>query len=299
LKSNGTAMEQTDLTGRICLITGASSGIGRATATALAGMGATLVMVSRGGGECPNVAEEIRKSTGNDRVEFMPCDLSSLQSLRDFTIAFRSRHNLLNILINNAGGVYKPRRESVDGFEMTFAVNHLAGFLLTNLLMPELKAGAPSRIINVSSGAQAMGEIDFDDLQTTKKAYKPFGAYAQSKLANVLFAYELARRLDGTGVTANALHPGTVRTGFGDTTEGVMKFLLQAIRPFLLTPEQGAATSIYLASSLDVEKVSGKYFVNKKPTKSAPRTYDVDLARRLWEVSEELTGLKTEAAGRR
>jgi len=292
-------MNHTNMTGRVCLITGASSGIGRATATGLAKLGATVVMVSRGGGEGPKVAEEIRSTTGNSSVEFMPCDLASLQSLRDFTIAFRSRHTLLNVLVNNAGGVYRPRRESVDGFEMTFAVNHLASFLLTNLLMPELKAGAPSRIINVSSGAQAMGEIDFDDLQIAKKEYKPFGAYAQSKLANVLFAYELARRLDGTGVTANALHPGTVRTGFGDTTDGVMKFFLQAIRPFLLTPEQGAATSIYLASSPDVEKVSGKYFVNKKAVQSARRTYDVDVARRLWEVSEELTGLKTEATGAR
>lgn len=255
-------------------------------------MGATVVMVSRAGGAGSRAAADIRESTGNQNVEFLPCDLSSLQSIRDFTIAFRERHKLLNVLVNNAGAVYRPRQESVDGFELTFAVNHLACFLLTHLLMPELRAGVPARIVNVSSGAQEMGRIDFDDLQS-RRNYKPFGAYAMSKLANVLFTYELARRLEGAGITANVLHPGTVRTGFGDTTTGFIKFFLTAIRPLLLTPEQGAETPIYLAASPEVENVTGKYFVNKKAVESSTLSYDVDTARRLWRVSEELTGVKT------
>jgi NAD(P)-dependent dehydrogenase (short-subunit alcohol dehydrogenase family) len=220
----------------------------------------------------------------------MLADLSSQEQIRRLADDFKAAYPRLDVLINNAGVFRSERITTADGIEMTFAVNHLAYFLLTNLLLDVLKASAPSRIVNVSSGAQSNGTIDFDDLQG-EKGYKGTKAYSQSKLANVLFTYELARRLEGTGVTANCLHPGAVRTNFGSGSSGVFGFMVRALRPFIISPEKGAETSIYLASSPEVEGVSGRYFVKKAEARSSDVSYDERLARRLWKVSAELTNL--------
>ena len=204
----------------------------------------------------------------------------------------------LDVLVNNVGGYWATRHATEDGLERTFAVNHLAPFLLTHLLLDRLRSSAPARVVTVSSGAQAMGRIDFDDLQG-ERSYSGQRAYNQSKLANVLFTYELARRLEGSGVTANVLHPGVVRTAFGqEDSRGWMRLMLPVVRPFMKTPERGAETSIYLASSPEVEGVSGRYFANSKPKTSSRASYDTAAARRLWEVSAGLVGLaRAEQAG--
>jgi NAD(P)-dependent dehydrogenase (short-subunit alcohol dehydrogenase family) len=205
----------------------------------------------------------------------------------------------LDVLVNNVGGYWNTRHVTADGLERTFALNHLAPFLLTHLLLDRLRANAPARVVTVSSGAQAMGRIDFDDLQG-KHGYSGQRAYNQSKLANVLFTYELARRLDGSGVTANVLHPGVVRTAFGAEDPGTMQRLLVPLaRPFMKTPEQGAATSIHLASAPELEQVSGQYFVNRTPKRSSARSYDEAVAARLWDVSCELTGIPLGASPRK
>jgi len=202
----------------------------------------------------------------------------------------------LDVLVNNVGGYWATRRTTEDGLEHTFAVNHLAPFLLTKLLLDRLRASAPARVVTVSSGAQAMGRIDFEDLQG-EWDYSGQRAYNQSKLANVLFTYELARRLQGSGVTANALHPGVVRTNFGrEDSKGWMRLMLPVIRPFMKNPDKGASTSVYLASSPDVESVTGRYFVNSKPKSSSKASQDVTAAARLWDVSAELVGLSAASA---
>ena len=279
--------------GRTCLITGASGGIGKETAVALAKLGATVVMVSRDSerGEAA-LLDVRRRSGGSNDVHLMLADLASLQAVRSLAAEFRQRHEQLHVLVNNAGALNSRLSLTKDGFETTFGVNHLAHFLLTNLLLDLLKASAPSRIINVSSSGHTRGTIDFDGLRGERK-YSGIAAYGQSKLANVLFANELARRLAGTGVTANSLHPGVIRTGFGRNNSGIWGALFRVFhvvaRPFLLTPEQGAQTSIYLASSPDVEGVTGEYFAKSKQTQSSDRSHDTGLAQRLWQVSEELT----------
>jgi NAD(P)-dependent dehydrogenase (short-subunit alcohol dehydrogenase family) len=194
----------------------------------------------------------------------------------------------LDVLVNNAGGIFSPRRESEDGIEYTFALNHLAYFLLTNLLLDLLKSGGRSRVVNVSSDAHTAGHIDFDDLVGMKR-YFAQRAYAQSKLANVLFTYELARRIEGDGVTVNAVHPGVVRTNFGSTASTSFRLVVKMVGPFMRSPEKGAETVIYLASSKDVEGVTGKYFYDKKEIRSIRESYDLNVAKRLWETSEELT----------
>ena len=283
--------------GRTCLVTGASGGIGKETAVGLAKLGATVVMVSRDSERGKAALSDVRRrSGGSNNVHLMLADLASLQAVRSLAAEFRERHQQLHVLVNNAGAYNAKRLLSEDGHELTFAANHLAHFLLTNLLLDLLKTSAPSRIVNVSSRSHLGATIDFDDLQQ-ESGYRGMAVYGQSKLANVLFTRELARRLEGTGVTANSLHPGLVKTGFGSNNGGAIGAIFRMFQarvfqivptPFILTPEQGAETSVYLASSPDVEGVTGKYFVKKEPVPSSESSSDPALAARLWQVSEEL-----------
>ncbi len=275
--------------GRVCLVTGATSGIGKVTARALAGMGATVLVVGRNQAKTQAILDEIKQATGNANLDLFLADLSVQQQVRDLAEAVLSRHPHLHVLVNNAGATNRTRSVSSDGIEMTFAVNHLAYFLLTNLLLDRLKSDAPTRIVNVSSDAHKGAKIPFDDLNSERR-YRGFRVYGQTKLANILFTYELARRLKGSGVTANCLHPGLIATGFGHNDGGLLSLGLRLVGPFLKKPEQGAETSIYLASSPKVEGVSGEYFVNRKSIKSSPASYDEAAARRLWEISAKMTG---------
>jgi len=276
--------------GRVCLITGATSGIGRVTARVLAGKGATVVVHGRSREKCEAVVKEIRENTGSTRVEYMLADLAGLDDVRKLASDFKAKYKRLDVLLNNAGAVYMKRQETVDGFEMTFSVNHLSHFLLTYLLLDVLKTSAPSRIINVSSRAHERARMNFGDLQA-KNGYSGMRAYGQSKLANVLFTYELARRLAGTGITANSLHPGFIATNFG-MNNSLMKILRPIVRLIAISEEAGAKTSIYLASSPEMENVSGKYFVNEKAVESSNVSYSRDDAKRLWVMSLEMARLK-------
>ncbi len=275
--------------GKTCVVTGATGGIGKATAVALAEMGARIVLVARDSTRGDLAAAEIKAKSGNGEVEVVRADLSSLDSVRNLAAEIGQRYPKLHVLVNNAGGVNMRRRTTVDGLELTFATNHLSHFLLTNLLMPLLKLSAPARIITVSSHAHRRGHIDFDDLQA-ERHYRGVAAYGQSKLANILFTYELARRLVGTQVTANCLHPGVVATSFG-RGPGWLGLTVRLLAPFLLSAEEGARTSVYLCSSPHVEGASGKYFVRCKERLSSRYSYDAEAAKRLWEVSLSLTGL--------
>ena len=285
-----------DMTGKVCLVTGANQGIGKETAVALAWMGATVVMTSRDRAKGEAALADVRSRSGRQDAELMLADFGSFASIRQLAADFKAKHDRLDVLVNNAGAIITVRGQTADGFETTFGVNHLGYFLLTNLLLDTVKASAPSRIVNVASRAHLRSEMDFDDLNSRRGRYSAMRTYARSKLANVLFTYELARRLQGTGVTANCLHPGVVRTGFGKNNSGYAKLLFQTFqvvaRPFILSPEKGAATSIYLASSPEVEGVTGKYFVDCRETQSSPASYDEGAQRKLWEVSEELCELK-------
>ncbi|HEX8726968.1 MAG TPA: SDR family oxidoreductase [Ktedonobacterales bacterium] len=276
---------------KICLITGATSGIGLVTARTLAQRGASVVLVGRDATRAKTTAEEIQRQTGNAAVEYLVADLSSQAQVRRLAEEFSGTHEKLDVLINNAGALFSRRQESVDGLEMTFALNHLAPFLLTNLLLERLRASAPARIVTVASMAHSGATIPFDDLQQTHHPYRGLRVYGQSKLANILFTYELARRVADTGVTANTLHPGVVGSNFAMNNGGIIKYGYIVARPFMLSTEKGAQTSVYLATSPDVASVSGQYFVKCRPTQSSPASYDQDAARRLWEISEQLTGL--------
>jgi NAD(P)-dependent dehydrogenase (short-subunit alcohol dehydrogenase family) len=279
-----------NLKGRICLITGASSGIGKATALGLARAGATIVMVSREHDKGQKALSEIKEKTGNESMNLMVADLSSQQSVRKLAEDFADGYQHLHVLINNAGLFLPKRNVTVDGIETTFAVNHLAPFLLTNLLLDILKSGAPSRIVNVSSVAHWRGHINFEDLQGEKE-YSGARAYCQSKLGNILFTYALARRLAGTGVTANCLHPGAVATNLVRRNSGAWTFGWRLISPFMASPEKAAQICMHLASSPEVERTTGKYFVKKAAVPSSPESYDEDIAERLWRVSAQLAGL--------
>jgi NAD(P)-dependent dehydrogenase (short-subunit alcohol dehydrogenase family) len=277
--------------GKICMVTGANSGIGKATALALAQMGATVVMVCRDRARGEEAQSEISTQSRNSAVALLQADLSSQQSIRQLVGNFQQHYTHLHVLINNAGASFGGRRETVDGLEMTFAVNYLAPFLLTNLLLDVLKASAPARIVNVSSAAQASGSINMDDLQAEQR-YSPIRAYGQSKLAIVLFTYELARRLQGTGVMANCLDPGLVRTNIGQRDANLpVRLLVKLIWSFGKSPAKGAQTSIYLASSPEVEGVTGHYFARSMPRRSAASSYDESLQRHLWEQSTKLVKL--------
>jgi NAD(P)-dependent dehydrogenase (short-subunit alcohol dehydrogenase family) len=282
--------ETDGMAGRICMVTGANRGIGRAIALGLAKMGATVVMVCRHPERGEAAQAEIQAISGNPDVDLLIADLASLTSIRQMADAFKNRYQHLHVLINNAGVTKKKGTLTDEGLEMTFAVNHLGPFLLTHLLLDVLKASAPARIINVSSMVHKWGKIDFEDLQGERQ-YGMDKAYNQSKLANVLFTYELARRLEGTGVTVNSLHPGMVVTDFGREYTGFKGVMSRLWQVFMKSPEEGAETPIYLASSPEVKGISGKYYVNMKAVRSSKATYDVDLARRLWQVSAALAQL--------
>ena len=280
--------------GKTALITGGTSGIGKATAVALAAMGADVVVVGRNRDRGEAAVGEIKSQSHSESVELMLADLSAQDEVRGLADTFMERYERLDVLANNAGLVQSKRTETADGIETTLAINHLAPFLLTNLLLDRLKQSAPSRVITVSSEAQRWGDMDFDDLQSTQK-YRGFPVYGMTKLANIMFTYELAERLKGTFVTANCLHPGAVGTNFGKNNAGPMTLFFRAAKPFMRTPEQGADTLIWLASSPDVEGVSGKYFSDRKEIEAKKIAYDPAARRKLWEISEDLTGLKVAA----
>ncbi len=279
--------------GKVALVTGGTSGIGKATAMALAAMGADVVVVGRDRERGERAAAEIRAQTGS-RVDLALADLASQAGVRELAEGFKGRYDRLDVLINNAGLVQSTRTESPDGLETTLAINHLAPFLLTNLLLDTLKESAPSRVVTVSSEAERWGNIDFDDLQSKKK-YRGFPVYGMTKLANIMFTYELAERLEGTGVTATCMHPGAVNTRFGTNNRGPMTLLFRAFKPFMRTPEQGADTVIWLASSPEVEGVSGRYYADRKVIEPKKIANDPAARRRLWEESERLTGIEVTA----
>ncbi|HDZ18510.1 MAG TPA: SDR family oxidoreductase [archaeon] len=274
--------------GKICIITGANSGIGKATAIALAEMGATIVMVCREKETGESAQKEIIELTGNKNVDLLLCDLSSQKEIRELVSNFKNKYQVLHILINNAGVMMKQGTVSTDGFEMNFAVNHLAPFLLTNLLLDMLKKNAPSRIINVSSGAHKTAKLDIDDLQSENKKLRLMRIYGNSKLALMLFSYELSRKLEGTNVTVNTVHPGVVATNLGRHQS---KFSQGFSKVVFKKPEKGAETSIYLASSPEVEGITGKYFVNKQTRKSSEASYNEEDAKKIWEISSKMTML--------
>ena len=277
------------MAGRTVLVTGGTAGIGKATALGLATMGAHVAIVGRDRGRTEAAAGEIR-AAGGSQVDALVADLSAQSEVRRLADEVLQRLARIDVLVNNVGGYWNTRHVTVDGLERTFAVNHLAPFLLTNLLLDRLKHSAPARVVTVSSHAHAEGRIDFDDLQG-EQSYSGARAYNQSKLANVLFTYELARKLQASSVTANALHPGVVNTSFGaEDPAGVQRLFVPFMRPFMKTPAQGAATSIHLASAPDLEQVTGRYFANSKPKRSSQRSYDQVTAARLWQVSADLVG---------
>lgn len=280
-----------NLQGKICMVTGATAGIGQVSAQRLAQMGATVIVVSRDPAKCDTVAEMIRRQTGNPSVEAMPADLSSQGQIRALARRFLDAYSRLDVLLNNAGAIFISRQVSADGIEMTWALNHLSYFLLTHLLMDALRAAPAARVINVASDAHLMGKIDFDDVQFARRRYSGFAAYSQSKLANVMHAYALARRLEGSAITVNALHPGAVATNFGKNNSGVWGSLFKLFSRFTISPEEGAQTSIYLASSPEVAGVTGKYFYRCKPKLSSRVSYDVQAQERLWQLSAEMAGL--------
>jgi len=288
-------MATQDLSGKICLVTGATSGIGEVTARRLAGMGATVTIVGRSAERAAATAARIKAATGAT-VEILIADLSSQADIRRLANEFLAQHSRLDVLVNNAGAVFLRRLESLDGVEMTWALNHMSYFLLTNLLLDAVRAGARSRIVNVASDAHSGARINFDDPQL-KANYNGWRAYGQSKLANILFTLELARRLDGTGVTANALHPGFVASNFGKNNRlfGILIGLAQRVAA--ISPESGAETSIYLASSPEVAGVSGQYFEKCRIATPSAEAQDRAAAARLWEISEALVSA-TAAVGR-
>jgi NAD(P)-dependent dehydrogenase (short-subunit alcohol dehydrogenase family) len=288
-------MDVADMTGKTVVITGANSGIGLETAVALAKAGAKTLITVRDRARGEAAVAEIRERSGRDDVDVVVFDLGSIASTRRGAADILARCARIDVLVNNAGVVLSSRRETEDGLEATFAVNHLGPFVLTELLLDRIKQSAPARIVNVASTAHkgARKGLNFDDLQSTF-AYGGMQVYSKSKLANIYFTTELARRLEGTGVTVNCLHPGTVATGYGrdGDSSGVLAFGLKVIKPFILSAARGARTSIYLASSPDVAAVTGQYFVKNKARQPSKVAQDDEAARRLWKSSEELVADK-------
>ncbi len=282
-------MSQT-MQGKTVLVTGATNGIGFYAARELARMGAQTIIVSRSSEKCAASVAQIMKETGNQQVEYIAADLSNKAGVKSAVDAFKKNHSRLDVLLNNAGAMFMSRQESADGIEMTMALNHLNYFYTTYLLLDMLKANEKARVVNVSSGAHVGAKINFDDIQY-KKGYSGFGVYGQSKLMNLLFTYELARKLGGTPVTSNALHPGFVNTGFAKNNGGFIKFAMGLLSPMQRKVSDGAATSIFLASSPEIDTVSGKYYVDCKAVESDPASYDKAAAARLWQLSLDLLGL--------
>lgn len=282
--------------GKVCIVTGATAGIGEVTALALARKGATVVVISRNEAKCRATVDRIRAETGNAGVDYLVADMASQASIRAAAAAFRAKYERLDVLVNNAGMFFTGRTESVDGIEQTWALNHLGYFLLTDLLRDMLIASAPSRVVSVSSGAHMGGTINFADVEGKQK-YSGWAAYSQSKLANILFTAELARQLEGTGVTANSLHPGFVASNFAKNNMTGIRSLLLPFYALLqmvtaISPQKGAQTSIFLASSPEVEGVTGKYFAKSKAVTPSKAAQDMDAARRLWEMSEKMVGME-------
>jgi len=274
--------------GKLVLITGATAGIGKETAFGLAKLGAHVVMVGRNQQRSEAAQAEVKQRSGNEHVDLLLADLSSQDHIRKLAAEFKSRYDRLDVLVNNAGALNFNRLITVDGYEVTFAVNHLAYFLLTNLLLDVLKGSAPARIINISSNAHEGGHLSFDDLMG-ERGYTGMRAYSQSKLANIVFSYDLAERLNGTGVTVNAVHPGFVGSEFAKNNGLLYRIGMNILRPFIRTVQQGADTIIYLASAPEVEGITGKYWYERQPIQSIRESHDANVQRRLWEVSEELT----------
>jgi NAD(P)-dependent dehydrogenase (short-subunit alcohol dehydrogenase family) len=279
------------MAGKVCMVSGANSGIGKATALGLANIGATVVMVCRNQERGETALAEIKQKSSNEHIFLLLADLASQAAIRRLAEDFKKKFSALHVLINNAGIIPRKRQVTVDGFETQFAVNHLAPFLLTNLLLDTLKSSAPARIVTVSSDMHRGATINFDDLQSVG-SYRQVRVYSETKLANVLFTYELARKLQGTKVTANCLHPGMVATKLLADGIGIPRTLSSTTKLIGSSPEKGAKTSIYLATSPEVEGVSGKYFVRQKPVESSQMSYDQSLASRLWKESAELTGVR-------
>jgi len=279
-----------EMKGKTVVITGANSGIGFETSIALAKMGAKVFMVARNPKLGQDALALVRERSSNKNVELMLCDFSSLSNVRKLAEEIIKKCPRLDVLVNNAGKTFGTRSVTAYGFEWTFGVNHLAPFLLTNLLLPLLKKSAPARVVNTASLAHTFGHINFEDIMAEKK-YAEMTAYAQSKLANVLFSAELSKRLAGTGVTSNSLHPGVVSTQFAAAGGVFSKLFYRWFKFIMKTPAQGAKTTIYLASSPDVEGISGKYFSNCKVAKPSKEGRDDSVAKRLWDLSEKLTGI--------
>lgn len=276
---------------RICLVTGANTGVGLETARALSALGATVVMTARDPEKGRAAVEDVKRSTGNDQVELLALDLASLQSVRDAASRFAQRHHALHVLVNNAGLILTERTVTEDGFEATFGINHLGHFELTQRLLPLLESSAPARIINLSSEAHRSSQgLDFDDLLYAKRPYRGMRVYADSKLANLYFTRELARRVRNKGIVAHAVHPGVVRTGFGmdGDARGLLRVAVGVLRPFMLTPAGGAQTSVHVATSTEAESQTGLYWERSRPKTPTAVAKDDEAARRLWAISERL-----------
>ena len=275
---------------KICLVTGATSGIGRETSKALALKGAFVIIVGRNVKKCIATVNDIKLYAGSDLVDYIHTDLSDLKQVRDLAKVLKQNYQRLDVLVNNAGAYFKSRHQSVNGYEMNLALNYLSPFLLVSLLVDMLKESDQGRIINVSSNAHFKSKIDFDDLQC-RHSFVGSEPYAKSKLAILLFTYELARRLKNTNVTVNALHPGLVATNFGKNNGWFRFYLRRLLKRSEISAAEGARTSIYLATAPDVSDVTGGYFINEQQVKSSVDSYDQDIAKRLWEVGEKLTGI--------
>jgi retinol dehydrogenase 12 len=279
-------MAPTDTRAKVCLLTGATRGIGRAAAEALARTGMTLLLVGRDAERVEETVLAVR-AAGPGPIEGLVADLSLRSEVRRLAAEVKKRCPRLDVLVNNAGAIFTRREETKEGTEKTLALNHLGYFLLTLELLDLLKASAPSRVVNVASEAHRGMRLDFQDLENRRR-YSGLRVYGQSKLMNILFTAELARRLEGTGVTVNALHPGVVATGFGKNTPGLFSSLIKLAAPFMTTPQQGAETVVYLATSPEVEGVTGQYFAKSRQSRPSPKAMDVESARKLWEASEVL-----------
>jgi len=276
-----------NMTNKLCVITGANSGIGFETAKALAALGAYVIMVCRNEQKAEAARTKLIHESANQGIEIVLCDFAIQHDIREAARQIGEKYDQIDVLINNHGMIAKKREETVDGLEKTFAINHMGYFLFTKLLLDHIKTADSARIINVASEAHKTGTFEPDNLQL-ETGFNPMKAYGNSKLFNILFTFELAERLKGTGVTANCLHPGVVRTNFGRQSHWIMKLLIAIGRPFMVSPQKGASTSVFLATSDEVEGISGEYFKNRKPKRPSRAARNMDHARKLWEISEKL-----------